>query len=311
VNKKKLYIIGNGFDLHHGIPSAYSNFRDYVESNDNELYDELNTYFNPDDLWSDFEGTLEYLDTDEIVDRAMNFFESYSHPKWSESMHHDYQYELERGINVITVNLKQHFTDWILELEIENHKNIDLLSLDCNAKFLNFNYTNTLETLYKTPIKNIIYIHNKAIDKKSNLILGHSRNPKEIKSFNDVAGIEDQDVRITEGNTILDNYFEKTYKRSDEIIRENIQYFNELNTLEEIIVIGHSLSEVDSKYFQKIISKIDKGNTIWKVSYYGKESIPKSLKFLTDLGISEKLISFHPTAEIENGIDPNQGTLFE
>jgi hypothetical protein len=27
----ELYIIGNGFDLHHGIASAYNNFENYVE----------------------------------------------------------------------------------------------------------------------------------------------------------------------------------------------------------------------------------------------------------------------------------------
>ena len=141
MNRKKLYIIGNGFDLYHGIPSGYWNFREYVEQVDNDLYEELNTYFNPDDLWSDFESTLEHLDTDEIVDYAMNFLESYSHPNWSDSMHHDYQYELERKIGIVTVSLKRHFTDWILSLEIKNHNNAKEFGLDKNARFINFNYT--------------------------------------------------------------------------------------------------------------------------------------------------------------------------
>lgn len=30
---KHLYIIGNGFDLHHGIPSGYQNYRQWLEEN--------------------------------------------------------------------------------------------------------------------------------------------------------------------------------------------------------------------------------------------------------------------------------------
>lgn len=30
---KHLYIIGNGFDLHHGIPSGYHSYRQWLEEN--------------------------------------------------------------------------------------------------------------------------------------------------------------------------------------------------------------------------------------------------------------------------------------
>ena len=311
LNRKKLYIIGNGFDLYHGIPSGYWNFREYVEQVDNDLYEELNTYFNPDDLWSDFESTLEHLDTDEIVDYAMNFLESYSHPNWSDSMHHDYQYELERKIGIVTVSLKRHFTDWILSLEIKNHNNAKEFGLDKNARFINFNYTRTLEVIYNISAKNIVHIHNKAIDKDSLLILGHSRNPADIASFNDIQGIEDQDVRITEGNEILDNYFVETYKQSEQIIDENKGFFDSLNEIEEMVIIGHSLSEVDKKYFQHIVTKINSDHVTWKVSYHSKDKIDENTKLLVDCGINKSLISFHPNSEIENGSDPNQVKLFE
>ena len=34
---KHLYIIGNGFDLCHGLPTNYGHFRDYVKEHDKEL----------------------------------------------------------------------------------------------------------------------------------------------------------------------------------------------------------------------------------------------------------------------------------
>ncbi|WP_282133009.1 AbiH family protein [Cellulophaga baltica] len=69
----RLYIIGNGFDIYHGINSKYSNFKYYVEENDNDLYEMLEEYFDTDSLWSDFEETLAYIDIVTIVDDAENY----------------------------------------------------------------------------------------------------------------------------------------------------------------------------------------------------------------------------------------------
>ena len=70
MSDKRLYIIGNGFDIFHGVKSKYSDFKDYVEQNDYDLFEALEEYFNTDELWSDFEETLAYIDTEKIVDDA-------------------------------------------------------------------------------------------------------------------------------------------------------------------------------------------------------------------------------------------------
>ena len=38
---KSLYIIGNGFDIHHGIKSRYSDYREWLKEYDFDLYDKL------------------------------------------------------------------------------------------------------------------------------------------------------------------------------------------------------------------------------------------------------------------------------
>jgi len=46
-----LYIIGNGFDLHHGINSSYGNFREWLSGNDCDLlnkFDEIYGYCDSD-----------------------------------------------------------------------------------------------------------------------------------------------------------------------------------------------------------------------------------------------------------------------
>ena len=37
----RLYIIGNGFDMRHGLPTGYKHFKSYVEKNNQDLYDAI------------------------------------------------------------------------------------------------------------------------------------------------------------------------------------------------------------------------------------------------------------------------------
>ena len=62
MNTKKdtLYIIGNGFDLHHGLNTSYKNFRDNVVLKAPNLWKQLIDIYGDDvtkDMWwSDFWG---------------------------------------------------------------------------------------------------------------------------------------------------------------------------------------------------------------------------------------------------------------
>lgn len=299
---KRLYIIGNGFDIHHGLKSSYWHFRSFVELHDKTLFENLEKYFNPDDLWSDFESTLEHLDTEKIVDEASNYLNSYGDPNWKDSMHHDYQYEIDTRIKILTTQLKQRFTEWVLQLSPPQVDEIKFLGLNTNSFFLTFNYTLTLEKLYGIKSSNILHIHNKIEDINSNLILGHSREPNESNSFNKDHD-EDDDVRVIEGNKLLDAYFEFTYKTTTKLIHDNITFFKNLEGIEEIYVLGHSMAEVDSPYFQKIIEIINIDKVLWKVSYHFDFEAKKHHSFLTKLGILDKNIVLDKITNFNNPQD--------
>lgn len=51
---RTLFIIGNGFDLMHGVPASYYCFRDSMGRH-NELRNALEIYIRKEDLWADFE----------------------------------------------------------------------------------------------------------------------------------------------------------------------------------------------------------------------------------------------------------------
>ena len=66
---KHLYIIGNGFDRHHGMETSYSHFRNWLEDRNLSVLctiDELFGYCD-DDRWQYFESNLATAVTSEIV----------------------------------------------------------------------------------------------------------------------------------------------------------------------------------------------------------------------------------------------------
>lgn len=100
----------------------------------------------------------------------------------------------------------------------------------------------------------------------TDLVLGHAWNPSERKSLNDHLGVEDQDTRVTEAYNILDDYFSKTFKPSEKIIQENGAFFARLRNIEEIFVLGHSLSNVDRSYFEAVIKAINVDTAHWTIA---------------------------------------------
>lgn len=301
----KLYIIGNGFDLQHGLKSKYWDFKEFLEIKEPELLEKLERYFDSNTLWSDFEETLAYLDTEQIINECLNYLESYSVEDWSDAYHHDYQYEVQRRIDIITKTLKERFTEWILQLQFPDKEEINRVHIDKNALFINFNYTDTLEQLYKIQPNNIFFIHNKAIDIKSNLILGHGRNPKNETTLKELYNDENSDVRVVEGNRILDDYFIDTYKSTEKIINENKNFFDSLAYLKNINIYGHSMSLVDKPYYQEIVKRIDLETVFWKVSFHNKNDLMVFDEFFTSLKVPKKNVSYDRI----NNIDSTQLSL--
>ena len=76
----KLFIIGNGFDIHHGVRSRYTDFADWVKTVDYDVHSAVETFLpawvdaegKVQNAWSDLEHNLEnstptnYSTTDRI-----------------------------------------------------------------------------------------------------------------------------------------------------------------------------------------------------------------------------------------------------
>ena len=208
--------------------------------------------------------------------------------------------KFKKRIDLITKNLKEKFTEWILQLRLPETAEQYRVHIDNKALFINFNYTDTLERLYKVPSDKIFYIHNKAISTNSTLILGHSRNPKNEKALSDLYNDEDTDVRVAEGNRILDDYFVETYKSTETIINESKKFFDSLANVETIYVFGHSLSAVDKPYFREITKRIDKEKVFWKVSFHNRKDLISFNQFFNDLNIPKQNVTYDRMYSIDS-----------
>ena len=288
--KNKLYIIGNGFDLHHNLKTSYYNFRDYLKNHNREIYDLLEQYVCcSDDLWGDFEESLAKLDTDELYCDNSNLLRNIEIGDISEDYYDPYEFsnEMERIYDKLTIELIEAFKDFIYEamsvddLEILKHK----IDIDINARFLCFNYTDTLERIYHIQYNNINYIHNSIKESSEDIILGHSIDPSKF-----ILKIKDNDYYkpYDEGRLILNEYFETMHKPTDKIIKKNRSYFNSLSNIDKVYVFGHSISKVDIPYFEKIVQIINR-NVEWVVSYYEEEEIETFKNTLKNIGVSSKI----------------------
>ncbi|RDD92964.1 hypothetical protein DTW89_10780 [Acidovorax sp. BoFeN1] len=264
----QLYVIGNGFDLWHDIPSRLSDFKDYVRVHDLALIREVEEYLPTQDNWSDLEVALAGLDVDELVDNLGHFMAPYSAEDWSDAGHHDFQYEVDNVVQRLSVGLRQRFGAWIRQLSIPTPAAAPrrLHSLDRNAAFLSFNYTSTLQTVYGVPPERTLFIHGCAELADDELVLGHAWSPDTRKSLNDRPGIEEIDTRLMEAHEIIDEYFSATFKPSAHLIKSNRSFFESLNHVREVTVLGHSLSEVDAAYFHALFEQPALAATHWHVA---------------------------------------------
>ena len=102
-----LYVIGNGFDLHHKVRSSYADFGEYVRKVDQDLHRTFEKYFSFEGNWADLENTLANIDVDLIIDEESNALVPYSAKDGRDSYHHDYQYQIDRIVESLSEGLSE------------------------------------------------------------------------------------------------------------------------------------------------------------------------------------------------------------
>ena len=168
---KNLYIIGNGFDIHHCINSSYSAYRKWLLENDKSLHERLCEYFDINEInkyewWNDFENNLGNIKLHDYI--MLKSFINQPNYERDDFMNMDLYTDtsdIEHDIGGLVEEIKNSFSEWIQSLDKAKISNKIRISTEDNF-FINFNYTHTLEDIYNIPSKDILHIHGDIDDKE-------------------------------------------------------------------------------------------------------------------------------------------------
>lgn len=278
----KLYIIGNGFDLAHGLPTNYQDYCDYLVKHDETWFISMLEYYfgnvsqHPHNiLWSHLEKALGIYNVNDI----------YDYLKEGHSLDEDHvqQYvdEVEAEVQYHFVEIchkfNETFTNWCRSIDLTCAKRPNSFSFVDDDLFLTFNYTDTLEKVYGLDELQILHIHGRA-SKGEKLIVGHN-NPAKMP-----LGIVDDFLDNTTNIRAIVETINNLVKKTDRIIAENQTFFTRLAGVDEVMVYGHSIEDVDMPYFEKVKQNVD-NNANWKFSYHKENEVDNKNNVAKQLGI--------------------------
>ena len=161
VKEGSLYVIGNGFDMLHGVRSSYYDFsRTLGKRSSVRFY--LEKYLKVDDLWADFEGALGKINIEAmcqpyIIDNFLDINGAYDEDAGAAEIYMSAEMAVEPILSMST-ELMDRFRKWIGSLHT-NTNDRPLCNVIKDGKVLNFNYTEFVEDLYGVDAGNICYIH--------------------------------------------------------------------------------------------------------------------------------------------------------
>lgn len=281
-----LYIIGNGFDLHHHLPTNYDDFYGYASETLNEVAEYYLLEFDRPNPWHDFENALGHFNPDDFLGfhNMVNVNAENFRPRDIYGLEDEIVEQTQLHVRAI----EQAFFEWVHQINIAAAEPI--VNFPSDARFINFNYTSTLQSTYSISDERVFHIHGRA-DTNDSLIFGHGEVISEPREFDEDG--EPDGGMFLEAERAARYPLRALKKDVGATIRRNQLYFDCLSDISKVVVIGHSLSHIDLPYFQEIVSKTN--NVNWQVYYHSE---PETISFhsaLTSIGISSQSIEFLST----------------
>lgn len=299
----KLFIIGNGFDLAHRLPTQYWDFRTYLQQYHHEFLRDFEQHYSifPGDsdeqkreiLWNYFETNLANINDDIIVEDAVGI------DMWLDGGDvgiEDTLYEYFQNEYKYIENLSTYLKRWVQGIKIIKAKPITtkINSLE-NNYYITFNYTSTLEKLYKIDSLDILHIHGSLYNSDPDPIIGHGNTERleAVKYQKEDAEREFNEKKISIYK-VIDKYYNQTFK-------DISKYMHKLWSLkdkpiDEINVIGHCVCGIDLPYF-RYIDYLTNQRLIWNVYFFEPEEESQMRKAMQSQGIENERIKTYPTSD--------------
>lgn len=286
----KLYVIGNGFDLWHGLPTSYGQFYEFAK----ETLDEISNYYSLDVTksgpWCDFENSLadfnwyEFFDAHNHIDVDSESFR----PSFVCCLEDDLEHQADLHVETI----RDCFRDWVDGIDVSVAERRMFFTQD--SKFITFNYTSTLESIYGIDDDNVFHIHGRA-DKCDELIFGHGEAMEEEPEL-DESGDSNRTM-FSDAEGAAKYPFYALQKPVDKVLESNENFFNSLEHIDEIFVIGHSLNKIDLPYFIKLAERAPSAE--WMICCYCADEENHHFQKLVECGVLHERIRVYAYLDFE------------
>ncbi len=273
----RIFIIGNGFDLSHGLETQYKDFKKYIEKTylltfnqsflpypvvgeepDGDIVADPNTaaqilynlleYVPIESDWNNFEDCLGELDYHPALDLAEKDDENPFHTQYNLE---DLISDLKPSLLVGVFNI---FKEWIDSIDISKVKK-QFYFRDSDM-FLTFNYTSVLEDIYKINRHNICHIHGPFQD--GQCVIGHGNVNRDFDDYDELISFQIKEISDSLVKPVFGLYNKQAY------------FFSLLKKkrIDEIIFFGFSLGDVDLYYIEQLFKIIDTKETKLYFSEY-------------------------------------------
>lgn len=311
---KVLYVIGNGFDLMHGVRSSYYDFGRTLGKRSHIRFI-LENYLQVDDLWADFEGALAKINVEAmsqpyILDNHLDVMGAYD----EDALAADFFAAAEMAASPATElpgELDRSFTKWIDALRVRTDDR-PLKGIIRDGRFLDFNYTEFIEDLYGVSKRDVCYIHGCRRKKKGHqrekLILGHQPQASDPQ-FDFESNWKGLDLSGNRAQMIYDAQQialreigaadEDLTKHCVEIIAAHKAFFEGLSDIDTVITIGHSLYPVDWDYFAEVMKQnADRERINWYFGCFSYGYLERIQDFINQFHIHEEQVHIFRTDTI-------------
>lgn len=286
MSEKTIIIIGNGFDIHHGILSKYSDYKDWLRANDGTLYDTLTQYIDVSgDWWNDFEGNLAHFDIKKIIQEVPHVY-----PPHDPSFPPSFISPAEIFFKELRKQITASFQEWVRLITIDDSRH--LIDVPSAGLFISFNYTDTLERVYRIPEGQVLYIHGKA-SRGDKLIFGHSKSHYEIeRDYMRKHGLREIESFFDNGPVITDEEYQLTLNVSfldkfpyTQIVGYSHILLPAVQAASNIFSYGLSFSESDYQYLEWIVDQ--NPYLTWIVSWHTQDDKDKIDSFFKKVGVTK------------------------
>ena len=267
-----LLIIGNGFDLHHGLATSYSDYHKWLIVHDKQVVKDFNSFIYAVEC-SDFENSLDCTrgSTKEDDPRWCSLEESLG-IEWDdlcyETLEHtcpdltednpgwdDFWIELHMRLEYLKKLTRDCFREWVESIDVSNIKPV--LDLPDTASFITFNYTPTLEYVYGVRPDRILHIHGCVLDKNELLQFGSpDNNPFELQKMLEDKYVNDDlyGATIQQGVTVACDRCADTWKNIEGNYDALNHFLDSLTKINTVIIMGNSFDKVDKPYYRDVLA---------------------------------------------------------